>query len=168
MTNSSLRPAYPSWPSYNARLRELVAGLGEEQLAIQPTADRWPLWASIGHMACQRVFWLCVFAGAPGEDRTPFPNSGYDSPGDDDLEHVWSAARLAEALDATFGVIEWCLDSWSLEQLAEVVSHSEWQHPQSHTRGWTLERVFAHDVWHIAELNEALSRAGLPTVDIWG
>ncbi|HEX5240509.1 MAG TPA: DinB family protein [Candidatus Limnocylindrales bacterium] len=134
MTNSSIRPAYPSWPSYNARLRELVAGLGEEQLAIQPTADRWPLWASIGHMACQRVFWLCVFAGAPGEDRTPFPNSGYDCPGDDDLEHVWSAARLPR---------HWTPPSGSSSGAWTAGRSSSWPRSSRTRNGSTLSRTRA-------------------------
>ena len=36
-----------------------------------------------------------------------------------------------------------------------------------HTRGWVLQRVFAHDVYHCAELNEALGIAGLPQIDLW-
>jgi hypothetical protein len=29
------------------------------------------------------------------------------------------------------------------------------------------QRVFAHDVWHIAEINDVLACAGLPPIDIW-
>ena len=29
------------------------------------------------------------------------------------------------------------------------------------------ERVFAHDVYHCAELNETLGIAGLPQIDLW-
>jgi hypothetical protein len=36
-----------------------------------------------------------------------------------------------------------------------------------HDRGWVLERVFAHDVYHCAELNETLGAAGLPQIDLW-
>ena len=36
-----------------------------------------------------------------------------------------------------------------------------------HTRGSVIQRVFSHDVYHIAELNEALGVAGLPQVDLW-
>ena len=43
----------------------MVAGLTEEQLALRPSADRWPIWATIGHTACQRVFWLCDVFGDP-------------------------------------------------------------------------------------------------------
>ena len=37
-----------------------------------------------------------------------------------------------------------------------------------HTRGWVLQRVFSHDVYHCAELNEALGALGLPQIDLWG
>ena len=36
-----------------------------------------------------------------------------------------------------------------------------------HSRGWVIQRVFSHDVWHTAELNESLGRAGLPQIDPW-
>jgi hypothetical protein len=164
-----IRPAFPAWPTYNARLTEVVGSMTEEQLAVQPSPDRWPLWASIGHLACQRVFWLCVFAGAPGAETTPFTDAGNVCPGDEDLEHVMSAADLVQALGSTFRIVERCLDGWTLEMLAEEVSRPEWgDDDRRHPRGWALERVFAHDVYHAAELNEALTLARLPQVDLWG
>jgi hypothetical protein len=30
-----------------------------------------------------------------------------------------------------------------------------------------IQRVFSHDVYHCAELNDALGRHGLPQVDLW-
>ena len=105
MTTSIIRPAYSKWPEYNRRLHDVVAAMTEDQLAIRPTPERWPLWATIGHTACQRVFWLCDFAGEPGAETTPFPNAPFNCPGDDDLEHVLSASALAEALDSTFRIV---------------------------------------------------------------
>ena len=43
----------------------------------------------------------------------------------------------------------------------------EYNHVLVHTRGAVIQRVFAHDVWHAAELNEALAGAGLPPVVFW-
>ena len=165
---TSIRPGYSTWAKYNERLRNLVQTLTDEQLAIQPGPDRWPLWATIGHLACQRVFWLCDFAGVPGADTTPFTNAAYNCPGDDDLEHVLSPADLVSALDATFRIVERVLDTWTPEMLAEDV-HRTWDGGEMmvHTRGWALQRVFSHDVYHIAELNEALAAANLPLVDLW-
>ena len=101
----SIRPAYISWPQHNARLLEVVAGLSEAQLALRPGPERWPIWASIGHVACQRVFWLCDFAGEPGAETTPFTNAGNNCPGDDDLENVLNAAQLVEALESSFRIV---------------------------------------------------------------
>ena len=139
----------------------------EEQLAIRQTPERWPLWASIGHMSCQRVFWLCDFAGEPGAETTPFTNAGYDCPGDDDLEHVLVPGALAEALDSTFRIIEGCLDRWTLDLLDEELRRPEWDSSWIHSRGWVIQRVFTHDVWHTAEMNETLGNADLPQIDVW-
>jgi uncharacterized damage-inducible protein DinB len=163
----TIRSAFSTWPTYNQRLRDAVATLTEEQLAIQPSSGRWPLWATAGHTACQRVFWLCDFAGEPGAEATPFPNAAYDCPGDDDLEHELSAAQLADALDSTFRIVERCLDRWLPGSLEEELRRPEWDETWVHRRGAVIQRVFAHDVYHCAELNEALGNAGLPQIDLW-
>ena len=90
MSEMTIRAAYSAWPEYNQRLRDVVASMTDDQLAIQPAPERWPLWATIGHAACQRVYWLCDVAGEAGAETTRFTNAGYDCPGDDDLEHVLS------------------------------------------------------------------------------
>ena len=167
MSELAIRPAFSKWPDHNRRLRDVVAGLTEEQLALRPSPDRWPLWATVGHAACQRVYWLCDVAGEPGAKTTRFTNAGYDCPGDDDLEHVLSPADLAAALDSTFRIVEACLDRWTLPMLAEEIRNPEWDGPRVPTRGEVIQRVFSHDVSHIAELNEALGNAGLAQVDLW-
>src|SRR6185369_4319924 len=110
MSELTIRPAFSKWPDYNARFRDAVGGLTPDQLELRPRPDAWPLWAIAGHAACQRVFWLCDFAGEPGAETTPFPNAGDNCPGDDDLEHVLSPTALVEALESTFRIVEGCLD----------------------------------------------------------
>jgi DinB family protein len=167
MSGEAIRAAYSVWPHYNRRLRDVVAVMTDAQLAIQPTPDRWPLWATIGHTACQRVFWLCDFAGAPGAETTPFTNAAFDCPGDDDLEHELGAPQLVRAIDSTFRVVEDCLDRWTIDMLDEEISHPEWDGSWAHTRGWAIQRVFSHDIAHCTELNESLARAGLTQIDLW-
>lgn len=113
------------------------------------------------------MFWLCDVAGEPGVETTPFTNAGYNCPGDDDLEHVLSANALVAALDSTFRIVEQCLDRWTLDMLAEEIRRPEWDESWIHTRGAVIQRVFAHDISHIAELNETLGRAGLAPVNLW-
>jgi uncharacterized damage-inducible protein DinB len=167
MTNAPIRPAFSKWPEYNRRFRDVVATMTDEQLAMRPSPERWPLWATVGHTACQRVFWLCDFAGEPGAETTPFTNAGYNCPGDDDLERVFSAGALADALDATFRIIESCLDRWTLDMLEEELRRPEWDESWVHTRGAVLQRVFSHDVYHCGEINERLGIAGLAQIDLW-
>ena len=168
VSDLTIRPAYSKWPEYNRRLRDVVATMTDEQLAICPAPKRWPLWATVGHAACQRVFWLCDFAGEPGADTTPFTNAAYNCPGDDDLERVLSAAALVEALNSTFRVVESCLDRWTLDMLGQEIRREDFGEGWVHSRGSVIQRVFSHDVYHSAELNEVLGNAGLPQIDLWG
>lgn len=163
-----VRTAYSSWPAYNRALRDVVGELSPEQIRLAPAEGRWPVWAVVGHLACQRVFSLCDVAGEPGTETTPFPNAAYDCPGDDDLENVLEAGALVHALDSTFAIIERVLDSWSLEELEEVVTRT-WENGESRkqSRSAILQRSFAHDVSHISEVNETLSRFGLSQVRLW-
>ena len=167
MSDTTIRRPYSKWPEYNRRLRDAVAAMTDEQLALRPSPERWPIWATVGHTACQRVFWLCDFAGEPGAETTRFTNAAYDCPGDDDLEHVLTATELVEALDSTFRIVEGCLDRWTLDMLDEELRRPEWDGTWVHSRGSVIQRVFSHDVWHAAELNEALGIAGLPRIDLW-
>ena len=167
MSGHPIRPAYPEWPWFDERLRAVVATLTDEQLAVRPSPDRWPLWATIGHLACQRVSWLCGFAGEPDAESTPFPDALYRCPGDEYLEPAMTAAELVAGLESTFRIVEGCLERWTLETLDKEIRRTFGSEEWVHTRGWTISRVFAHDVAHIAEINEALSVAGLPLVDLW-
>ncbi len=160
-------PAYANWARYNQRLREAVAPLTVEQLSLQPAPDRWPLWATIGHLACQRVSALCGLAGEPGADTTPFPNALYECPGDEDLDHPLDAAALVASIDSTFHIIERCLTTWTLAMLSEEIRHTFDDGEWARTRGAILHGAAAHDMYHCAELNESFGRLGLPQIDLW-
>jgi hypothetical protein len=141
MTATTIRPAYSKWPFYNQQLRQVVAGLTDEQLALQPTPERWPLWATIGHAACQRVSWLSGFAGEPGGDSTPFPDALYRCPGDEYLEPSMNASELVDAIDATFHIIENCLDTWTHDVLDEEIRRTFGNEELVYTRGAVIQRV---------------------------
>ena len=75
--------------------------------------------------------------------------------------------RLTAALDSTFRIIESCLDTWTLDMLAEEIRHEDWGASWVHTRGAVIQRVYTHDVYHSAEVNEMLGIAGLLQIDLW-
>ena len=162
----TVRPTYDMWPQYNRRLREVIGAMADEQLAIRPSAELMPIWATVGHTAGVRVYWLCEVIGEPGAETTPFDdvaNGGWE----DDLDHPRSADELIEALDSTFRLIESCLDRWTPEMLADEIRRDYDGTVQVHTRGSILQRLFSHEAYHCGELSQTLGIHGLPQIDLW-
>ena len=164
----SIRAAFSEWPRLHAGMTDAIAPLSDEDLAQTSGPARWPLWAVVGHLACQRVFWLCDFAGEPGADTTPFTNAAWSCPGDEDLDSVLNAEQLVHALSSTFAIVDRALDTWTLEGLGQEIDRSDLEPGWVHTRGFVIERVRAHDLWHAAEANEILTRIGRAPIDPWG
>jgi uncharacterized damage-inducible protein DinB len=162
-----IRDAYSMWPQYNRRLRDVIAAMTDEQLAVRPSPDRWPIWATVGHTAGVRVYWLCAVIGEAGAETTPFPDTASGIGWEDDLDHPRRADELAEALDSTFRVIEGCLDRWTPDMLADEIHRDYFGESQVHTRGSILQRLFSHDAYHCGELSQTLGIAGLPQIDLW-
>ena len=166
MSTSTIRFAYDMWPQYNRRLREIVGAMTDEQLATRPAPDVWPIWATVGHDAGTRVYWLCDVVGEPGAETTPF-GAGAQEGWEDDLDHPRGADELADALDSTWRLVERCLDSWTPEMLADEIRRDYNGQIQLHTRGSIIQRLFSHDAYHCGELSQTLGIHGLPQIDLW-
>jgi len=162
-----IRPFYDRWPQYNRRLTEIVGSMTDKQLAIRPSLDRWPIWATVGHTAGTRVYWLCNVLGEPGAATTPFPDSTALDGWEDDLDHPRSAGELVTALDTTFAIIDRCLDVWTPAMLDEVVERSLGDQLQLHSRSSIVQRMFSHEAYHCGELSQTLGIHGLPQIDLW-
>lgn len=166
MSTTTIRPTYDMWPQYNRRLREVVSALTDDQLAIRPAADGSPIWATVGHTAGVRVYWLCHVVGEPGAETTPFQDvamSGWE----DDLDHPRGADELVSALDSTFRIIEGCLDRWTPDMLTDEIQRDYSGTTQVHTRSSVLQRLFSHEAYHCGELSQTLGIHGLPQIDLW-
>jgi uncharacterized damage-inducible protein DinB len=166
MSMQTIRRLYDMWPQYNGRLRDVIGVMTDEQLAVRPSPDLWPIWATVGHTAGMRVYWLCEVMGEPGGETRPFSdlaNGGWE----DDLDHPRSAAELVEALDTTFSLIESCLDRWTPDMLADRITRDYAGQQQVHTRGSIIQRLFSHDAYHCGELSQTLGIHGLPQIDLW-
>jgi len=162
----SIQPFYDQWAQYNRRMVEVVGAMSNEQLAVRPAPDGWPIWATVGHTAGGRVYWLCAVLGEPGIETTPFTDpSGLGW--EDDLDTPREGSELVTALETTFDVIEGCLNRWTPDMLAETITRTYGESRQVHTRGSVLQRLFSHDAYHCGELSQTLGIAGLPQIDLW-
>jgi uncharacterized damage-inducible protein DinB len=167
MTTTGIRLFYDHWPQYNRRLVEVVRPMTAEQLAIRPSPDGWPIWATVGHDAGMRVYWLCSVFGEPGAQDTPFGEGPFEIGWEDDLDHPRSAAELVTALETTWRIVEGCLDRWTPDMLNEAFLRQINGQVQEHTRTSVLQRLFSHDAYHCGELSQTLGIHGLPQIDLW-
>jgi hypothetical protein len=163
----TLRPAFDMWPQYNRRLRDVIAGMTDEQLAIRPSPRLWPIWATVGHTAGTRVYWLCDVIGEPGAETTPFA-TGAEIGWEDDLDHPRTADELVNALGTSFALIDGCLDRWTPDMLSDEIPRTYGGKTKVHTRSSILQRLFSHDAYHCGELSQTLGIHGLPQIDLWG
>ena len=166
MTAPSTRSVYGMWPQYTRRMRDVIGSMTTEQLAIRPSPDGWPIWATVGHTAGMRVYWLCEVAGEPGADETPFTDVATNG-WEDDLDHPRGADELVTALDSTWRIVDACLGRWTLETLTDEVRRSYGGTVQVHTRGSILQRMFSHEAYHCGELSQTLGIHKLPQIDLW-
>jgi uncharacterized damage-inducible protein DinB len=162
----SIRLFYDRWPQYNRRLTEVIGAMTDEQLAIRPSPERDPIWATVGHTAAARSYWLCGVLGEPGAETTPWPDSSGDG-WEDHLDHPRSAAELVMALDTTWAIVDGCLDRWTPEMLDEPVERHYGGRVQVHSRASVLQRLLTHDTYHCGELSQTLGIHGLPQIDLW-
>ncbi len=163
----SIRRFYDRWPQYNRRLTEIVGAMSDAQLAIRPSPDGSPIWATVGHTAGGRVYWLCGVVGEPGAETTPFPDPLNGEGWEDDLDHPRGAAELVMALDTTWAIIDRLLDRWTPELLDELVERSYGDQRQVHSRASILQRLLTHEAYHCGELSQTLGIHGLPQIDLW-
>nr|MBA2488409.1 DinB family protein [Chloroflexota bacterium] len=162
----SIRRFYDRWPQYDRRLTDIVGSMSDEQLAIRPAPDGWPIWATVGHTAGTRTYWLCGVIGEPGAETTPFTDPLSGVGWEDDLDHPRSAAELVMALDSTWAIIDRLLDRWTPEMLEETVERSYGDQRQVHSRASILQRLLTHEAYHCGELSQTLGIHGLPQIDL--
>ena len=167
MGSSVIRPAFEMWPQYNRRIAEVVSAMTDDKLAIRAAPDLLPIWAVVGHTAAMRVYWLCEVVGEPGGETTPFFVDGTTVDWADDLDRPRSALELGHGLDASFRIVERCLDTWTFEMLSDWIERHYGGSTQVHTRSSILQRLLTHEAYHSGELSQTLGIRGLPQIDLW-
>jgi uncharacterized damage-inducible protein DinB len=165
--NTPIGQFYEGWQIYNERMVEVVRDLSAEQLQVRPAPDGWPIWATVGHTAGARVYWLCGVFGEPGAEATPFADPLSGVGWEDDLETPRTAAELTDALTTTWQVIADCLERWTPVVLFEQFGPQADKKTQVHTRQAVLMRLISHDAYHCGEVSQTLGINRMPQIDLW-
>jgi uncharacterized damage-inducible protein DinB len=163
----TIRRFYGTWQFFNDQLVDAVRNLTDEQLRVQRTApDAWPVWATIGHTAGTRVYWLCSVLHEPGWEVTPFDPSQEEG-WEDHLETPRGSHELVHALTTTWSIVDACLERWTPDMLGEAIERHIGGRTQLHTREAILMRMISHEAYHCGELSLTLATHDLPQIDLW-
>jgi uncharacterized damage-inducible protein DinB len=165
--HDSIRPFYADWARFNQRMIEGLRNLTPEQLALRPAPQRWPMWATVGHTAGVRPYWLCGVFGEPGVEGTPFPDILTGLGWEDDLAHLRDAVELVGALETTWEIVDGVLERWTTTMLAEPVEVEVDGRKRVLSRRALLMRLVTHDAYHSGELSQTLGIHGLTQIDLW-
>jgi uncharacterized damage-inducible protein DinB len=158
---------YEDWRTYNTRLVDRIRPLTREQLDLSSSPSYWPIWAIAAHTAGTRVYWLCGVFKEPGADTTPFSDPLTGEGWEDHLDHPRSASEVAGALEASWKIVDRCLERWTPAMLRETFTRQVGDKIQVHSRRSVLMRMLSHDAFHSGEISAILGAHGLPEIDLW-
>lgn len=165
--DTSIRQFYGEWQAYNERLVEAIRPMSMDQLQLRPSPDRWPIWATVGHTAGARVYWLCGVFKEPGAETTPFPDPAAELGWEDDEDHPRSADELVHALETTWSIIDRCLDRWTPAMLGESFLREYNGQQKMYKRRSIIMRLITHEAYHCGEISQTLGIHNLPQIDLW-
>jgi uncharacterized damage-inducible protein DinB len=160
-TPSTLDVIYANWKRYQGKMRDCIAPLTDEQLALQPAPRMWPLSQILQHIISVRAGW---FNGTL-QENDPLMNQYMEWGQQESPER--SAQELVRGLDETWAFIETRLQRWSSTDHAQTFP-DEWEDGQVHqiSRAWVIYHVLEHDLHHGGEVSLILGMNGLQTPDV--
>jgi len=162
----SVAPIFEGWQKIQSRLVQRIPKLGTKELQLRSSADAWPVWAIVSHIAASRVYWLCGVFKEPGAERTPFTDP-FGEGWEDRLDVSRHTDDLMLAVESSWRVVESCLQRWTPEMLGEVFTREIGGQVQRHTRQSVLTRIATHDAFHSGEISILLDANGFASMDPW-
>jgi uncharacterized damage-inducible protein DinB len=150
--NFTLTTFYKQWQTYQEHIKEAVAPLTTEQLALRAAPDLRSIGENATHIVGCRAGW---FTYVLGEDGGKIVKEWEES------APTRSAAELVQGLDATWQMMVDCLARWSPADMEKTFT-DDWDGEIVHlSRAWIVWHVLEHDLHHGGELSLTLGMHGL-------
>jgi uncharacterized damage-inducible protein DinB len=154
--NFTLTRFYASWKEYQDHIKDAVAPLTAEQLALRAAPGLRSIGENAAHIIGCRVGW---FTYTLGEDAgADLKAVRWDEPGGP----ARSAAELVQGLDRTWQMMADRLARWSPADMQETFP-DDWDGTIVHlSRAWIVWHLIEHDLHHGGEISLTLGMHGIP------
>jgi uncharacterized damage-inducible protein DinB len=153
--NFTLTTFYESWKNYQEHIKESLASLTAEQLALRAAPDLRSIGENAAHIIGCRAGWFTFVLGE--EDAEVKAYTSWDEPD----APARSAAELVQALDRTWLLMAGCLARWSPDDMRKIFT-DEWDGETVELpRAWVVWHVLEHDLHHGGEISLTLGMHGL-------
>jgi uncharacterized damage-inducible protein DinB len=154
--SSTLTTFYTSWKDYQDRLKQALAPLTAEQLALRAAPNLRSVGENAAHIIGCRAGWFTQFLREDADADIKATES-WDEPG----APARTAAELVQGLDRTWQLMADCIARWSPADMQQTFP-DDWdgKHVEL-SRAWVVWHVLEHDLHHGGEISLTLGMHGL-------
>ncbi len=148
--NATLATFYENWKSYQDQLKDVIAPLTAEQLALRSAPHLRSIGEIAAHIIGTRVGWFVMFLGEEAQGTEPLDL--WDAPG----APVREASELVQGLDRTWQIVADALARWTPADMAKTFRRGQSGEGEERSRNWVIWHVLEHDLHHGGEISLTL------------
>ncbi|GCE07244.1 DinB family protein [Dictyobacter aurantiacus] len=159
--NFTLTAFYSSWKEYQDHIKEALASISAEQLALRPAPHLRSIGETIMHIVACRAYWFAAFM----DDVDGNEMKMYADWNEDALQlgaSIPTIAELAHGLDHTWQFMAHHLARWSPEDMRKTFPDEYDGKQFDVSRAWVVWHVLEHDLHHGGELSLTLGIHDIP------
>jgi uncharacterized damage-inducible protein DinB len=153
----TLETFYTSWKKYQDHIKESVAPLTAEQLALRAAPGLRSVGENTAHIIGCRAGWFTFVLGEDvGEEIKA--TAAWDEPD----AAARTADELVRGLDLTWNMMADRIARWSDADMQQTFK-DDWDGEEVHlSRAWIVWHVLEHDLHHGGEVSLTLGMHGIP------
>ena len=154
--NFTLTTFYEQWKKYQEHIKDSIAPLTAEQLALRAAPGLRSIGENTAHIIGCRAGWFSEVLGEDGGAEIKAIVSW-----DESVTPARTAADLVQALDLTWRFMADSIARWSSADMRQTFT-DDWDGEKVElSRAWVVWHVLEHDLHHGGEVSITLGMHGL-------
>ncbi len=156
----TLDTIYENWKLYQDHLKNAIAPLTDEQLALRAAPNLRSIGENAAHIMGARIGWFTRLLGEGDDELKSMPR--WDAPG----QPTRTAIELVAGLDLSWKLMAGCLARWNAEDMQQTFMRERDGKTYELSRSWVIWHLLEHDLHHGGEISLTLGMHGLEAPDI--